>query len=394
MDPLKYLMTDDGLTITLDTRLDVTNTKRVEADIHALIGEYRAGTVILDCTELDFVSSAGLRMILRLKQSVNNTKLVNVNPIVYDVLQTTGFTELMEVQRAYRVISVRNCEMIGHGANGVVYRYDEDTIVKTFRNPDALPEIRRERELARTAFVLGVPTAISYDVVRLEDGGFGAVYELLDAKSYIKVLIDGERTLDELVNMSVELLRIIHSRQVRPESMPDMRVIALGWVDDVCELMTPGEYGKLRGLVEAVPQDMHMLHGDYHFKNNMLQGNESLLIDMDTLCHGYPIFELASMFNAYRGFLEVDPEEGQCFLGIPAETAAEIWEKSLRRYLNESDEASIRRVEQKAMLMGHLRIMRRAYRRKNTGLPLVQAMFENSRRRVLELLQVVDSLTI
>lgn len=393
MNPLKYLMTDEGLTITMDTRLDTTNTEQTEAYIQALIDEYQAGTVILDCTELNFVSSAGLRMILRLKQSINNTKLVNVNPNVYDVLQTTGFTELMEVQRIYRVISVKDCEKIGQGANGVVYRYDEDTVVKTFRNPDALPEIQRERELARTAFVLGVPTAISYDVVRLEDGGFGAVYELLDAKSYIKVLIDGERTLDELVNMSIGLLRLIHSRQVRPDSMPDMRVIALGWVDDVGALMTPGEFGKLRGLVEAVPQDMHMLHGDYHFKNIMLQGNESLLIDMDTLCHGYPIFELASMFNAYRGFLEVDPMESMRFLGIPAETAAEIWDKSLRRYLNEADEASIRVVEQKAMLMGHLRIMRRAYRRRNTGSPLMQAMFENSRRRVLELLQVVDSLT-
>lgn len=393
MSTLNNSIANDALTIALDGRVDSKNVKQVEADINKCVSVKPAGPIILDCQKLDLISSAGLRMILRLKQSIADTKLINVSPSVFDVLQTTGFTELMEVHRAYRVISVKNCEKIGQGSNGVVYHYDEDTIVKTYWNPDALPEIHRERELARTAFVLGVPTAISYDVVRLEDGGFGAVYELLDAKSYIKVLADGEKTLDELVDMSVDLLKLIHSREVKPETMPDMRELAMGWVEDVRALVTPEEYERLRELMEAVPQDMHMLHGDFHFKNIMLQNNESLLIDMDTLCYGHPIFELASMVNAYRCFSETDPEESMRFLGIPAETAIEIWDKSLQRYLSGADEAMIRAVEQKAMLIGHLRIMRRAYRRKLTDTPYGRKVYDHSRQRISELLRVVDSLT-
>jgi hypothetical protein len=199
--------------------------------------------------------------------------------------------------------------------------------------------------------------------------------------------------LDELVRMSVDLLRIIHSRQVKPETIPDMLTTAMRWVNDVRPLLTPGEFEKLKGLVEAVPQDMHLIHGDYHFKNIMLQDNESLLIDMDTLCYGHPIFELAAMFNAYRGFLETDPEESVRFLGIPAETAAEIWDKSLRLYMNGADEATIRAVEQKAMLFGHMRIMGRVLRKKLMDNPYDRGVCENSQRRVSELLPVVDSLT-
>ncbi len=393
MTLLNYRFDKDGLTIKLEGRVDSKNAKQIGTNIHELISAHPAEPVILDCENLELISSAGLRTVLRLKQSVSDIKLINVNSTVFDVLQTTGFTEIMDVQRAYRVFSVKDCEKIGQGANGVVYRYDEDTIVKTFRNPDSLPEIQRERELARTAFVLGVPTAISYDVVRLEDGSFGAVYELLDAKSYIKALVDGEKPLDELVSMSIDLLKFIHSRQVKPGTMPDMRSIALGWVGDVRTLTTPGEYEKLRELVEAVPRDMRMIHGDYHFKNIMLQGNESLLIDMDTLCHGHPVFELAAMVNAYRGFLETEPEESMRFLGIPAETAAEIWEKSLRLYLNGADEPTIRAVEQKAMLIGHMRIMGRVLRKNLMDNPFDRRVCENSHRRVSELLQVVDSLT-
>ena len=78
--------------------------------------------------------------------------------------------------------------MIGEGANGKVYRVDRDTIVKVYRKPDAIQEIQRERELARTAFVAGVPTAIPYDVVRIREGGYGSVFELLDATSFWRAI--------------------------------------------------------------------------------------------------------------------------------------------------------------------------------------------------------------
>ena len=123
--------------------------------------------------------------------------LVNVHQELYNILDMTGFTEMMDVHKAYRVLSVENCEVIGQGANGKVYRIDPDTIVKVYLNPDALPEIHRERELARLAFVAGVPTAIPYDVVRIQGGGYGSVFELLNATSFAKLLIRGEKTTDE-----------------------------------------------------------------------------------------------------------------------------------------------------------------------------------------------------
>ena len=56
----------------------------------------------------------------------------------------TGFAEMIEIRKAYRTVSVNGCEVIGAGANGKVYRIDPDTIIKVYRNPDALPEIRPE----------------------------------------------------------------------------------------------------------------------------------------------------------------------------------------------------------------------------------------------------------
>lgn len=50
--------------------------------------------------------------------------------------------------------------------------------------------------------------------------------------------------------------------------------------------MPKDRFEKLISLISAVPEDIHLMHGDYHVKNVMLQNGESLLIDMDTLCIG------------------------------------------------------------------------------------------------------------
>ena len=82
---------------------------------------------------------------------------------------------------------------------------------------------------------------------------------------------------------------------------------------------------KLRALIEAVPHDDHMVHGDYHTKNLELQGDEVLLIDMDTLAVGHPVFELASMFNAFIGFSELDHNIIKEFQGFDFETSQTFW---------------------------------------------------------------------
>ena len=393
MENISYQYENGQLNLALSGHVDSANASAVEAEIQGIMFAHPADSIVIDCTKLRYISSAGLRIILRIRKAVADTRLENVAADVYEIFDMTGFTEMMEIRKAYRTISVEGCEIIGQGANGKVYRIDPDTIVKVYLNPDALPEIHRERELARTAFVLGVPTAIPYDVVRIEGGGYGSVFELLNADSFAALLISGEKTVDEVANMSIDLLKLIHATVVKPDSMPDMRAVALDWAAFLRTYLPPEHANKLYDLVEAVPADNHMMHGDYHLKNVMLQNGESLLIDMDTLSHGHPVFELASMYNAYCGYSELDHSISQSFLGISHETAVEFWNKALRLYLGDADEQTVRSVEEKAMIIGYARIMRRRIRRNGYATPEGRAEIENAAKHLAELLPKVDTLT-
>lgn len=373
-------------------RIDSANAAQTESEIEALRASFPHEEAVLDAEELAYISSAGLRVILRLRKNEPSLKIVNVSGDVYDILEMTGFTEMLPVSKAYRRISVDGCEVIGQGANGKVYRIDPDTIVKVYMDPDSLPDIQRERELARRAFVLGIPTAIPYDVVKVGEG-YGSVFELLNARSFAKLIKAYPENLDEYIGLYVELLKKIHSTVVSPDDMPDMKAVALDWAEFLKPYLPADKAEKLIALVKNVPEDNHMMHGDYHIKNVMLQNGETLLIDMDTLCHGHPVFELASMFNAYIGFTELDHDVTEKFLGIPYETGLEIWRKSLPLYLGTEDEETINAVAEKAMLIGYVRLMRRSIRRSGASGEAYAAEIGVYKDHILRLLDKIDTLT-
>lgn len=354
--------TDNTLKITLDGRIDSTNAADVEKQLDDIVNENSFEELIIDAQKLEYISSAGLRIILRLKKNNSSLKIVNVSSDVYEIFEMTGFSEIMPIEKAYREFSVEGCEIIGQGANGKVYRIDPETIIKVYNNPDSLPDIKRERELARKAFVLGIPTAIPYDVVKVGDG-YGSVFELLNAKSFAKLIEEDPDNIDKYIGLYIDLLKKIHSTEVVDDEVPSMKEVAVGWAKDLVEYLPNGYGEKLVQIIENIPDSKHMMHGDYHIKNVMMQNGETLLIDMDTICTGEPVFELASMFNAYVGFGSIDASNVENFLGLSYDRTNYIWEKSLELYCEGKSEEEMQELKAKAEMIGYARIMRRTIRR-------------------------------
>ncbi len=379
------------MTIELKGRIDSNNASQTEKEILERLEGLDSEPVVLDAAELDYISSAGLRVLLRIRKSHGDMRIVNVCSEVYEILDMTGFTQMMSVEKAYRVVSVEGCEEIGRGANGTIYRIDQDNVVKVYNNADALADILHEREVAKLALILGIPTAISYDVVKVGES-YGSVFELLNARSFSKILAKEPEKMDWCVKEYVDMLKKIHGTLVPAGKLPDMKEKALTWARFMQDYL-PREAGeKLLKLVEAVPHDDHMIHGDYHTKNLELQNDEVLLIDMDTLAVGYPIFELASMFNSFVGYSEPDHETILKFQGFDFETGKTFWYKSLAAYLGTGCETKIREVEDKARIIGYTRMIRRSIRRRGLETETGRAEIAFWKQRLLTLLENTDTL--
>ena len=361
---ITYRVDKDILYIAMEGRIDASNASLAEEKIFSIKDANPGKHTVVDADALEYISSAGLRVILKLRKEEPKLAIINVSPDVYEVLDMTGFTDMVEVEKAYQRMSVDGCEFIAKGANGAVYRYDDETIVKTYFAKDALPEIKQERENARRAFVLGINTAIPYGIVRVGDG-YGTVTELLNATSVTKIIRKNPDDLSEAAKYYIDMLKSIHAIEVEDGKVPDMRETALEWADFVAPHIPEEQGKKLRALIEAVPKQNTLMHGDYHTNNIMVQNGEPLLIDMDTLCMGHPVFELGSMFNAFVGYSEHDHNNIMEFFGYSFETAGRFWNLSLKMYLGTEDEAVCQSVAEKAMIIGYTRMLRRAIRRPN-----------------------------
>ncbi|MCR5067625.1 MAG: anti-sigma factor antagonist [Erysipelotrichaceae bacterium] len=377
------------LIIGLNGRIDTSNSHEVEEAIRAILAKEPAEAIILNCEKLEYISSSGLRVLLRLHKEFGDIRIINASTEVYEIFDMTGFTEMMKIERAYKQLSVEGCSVIGEGAKGRVYRLDDETCVKVYFNPDSLEDIQRERELAKKALVMGVNTAIAYDVAKVGDS-YASVFELLNAKSFSWLIENDSEHIDDYIRMYVELLKGIHAIEAKPGELPDQKAEAMVWAQ-WCKDYFKNEVGdKIYELFEGIPENNHMIHGDFHTQNIMFQNGEVILIDMDTVAAGDPIYELGNIYQSFVAYNEVNHEHAMDFLGMTYEHTVYMWQKTLELYMETDDPKVLEEAENKAKIVAYTRLLRRTVRKDSEN----RALIANCEEKLKELVGKVDSLAL
>ena len=347
----------EGVVLFPEGHIDSGNAGELDRALQSAMRDHPGAPIILDLERLDYISSAGLRVLLAASRRLEAPlTLRNTSPEVYDIMEMTGFTSILNVERRLREMDVSGCEVIGRGAIGTVYRVDPDTIVKVYEVPDALEMIRNEQRRAKQAFLKGVPTAISYDAVRVGDR-YGSVFEMIDAKTLNDLLIARPESAGAIIRQYARVIRQVHDIEAEPGELPDCRDIFLEYLDAIGAALPPKLAGRLEELFRAMPADLHLIHGDFHMKNVMLSGGEPLLIDMDTLSTGNPVFDFAGIFVAYQAFNEDEPTNSEVFLGISREMCDRIWTETLEYCIGSTETPEGRARVDRIRIVGYVRFL-------------------------------------
>lgn len=88
----------DELTIAIDGRLDTTTAPQLEAELGGL-NAFK--TLVIDMEKLVYISSAGLRVLLKAQKIMNkqgNMVVKNVSDEIKDIFEVTGFDELLNIE--------------------------------------------------------------------------------------------------------------------------------------------------------------------------------------------------------------------------------------------------------------------------------------------------------
>ena len=366
------------LRISIAGKVDSNNAALVEKELMDIVHENANLPIVINAKELEYISSAGLRVILKLVKIDPELEIINVCNDVYEIFEMTGFTEMVTIKKAYREFSVDGCTIIGEGAKGIVYRYNDDTIIKVYKKDDCLPQIQRERELAKKAFILGIPTAISYDCVMVGDN-YGSVFELLDCKSLSQLIQADPDNIEKYAKGFADLLKQIHSTRVRSSDFSNGKSILTEWIDFSRNYLDEEITNKLSNMVRDLPERLTLIHGDYHTNNVMVQNGELLLIDMDTLCYGHPIIELGIVDFTYNTYNDIKRGNVEEFLGISHDQAKAVYKIFLKEYFETDDEDELKKYTDKIDLISYLRVIKHVSRRDCDKVKIDKAVSEIKR---------------
>lgn len=382
---MRFVHENDTLVIYLEGELNSYSADAIDQEIDEIIKKSSFKKLILDLEMLHYISSAGLRVILRLKHTYPDIQLINASLEVYDVFQMTGFTNMMDIKKALRKVNIDNLEVIGDGFFSTVYRLNKDTIVKIFNRTSDPEQIERELRLAKEAFVLGIPTAISFDVVQSGDK-LGVMFEMLDCISLKTAFITHKENYDEYVKKYASLLKKINTTECFNPVIPEIKKNYLDKIELTKPYLEDKYYQKAKRLIESIPDRKTFVHGDCHFKNIMVQNNDFLLIDMDTLSVGHPIFELAAIYCPYVAFNQDDPGNTMKFFGISESDATKLYNDLVNIYFGKDDKA----IKDKIKLLAYIHMV--WWNRVNE--PDNNKRLEGCRSRLYQLLDEYDDLDI
>ena len=341
------------LTIYLQGKLSSTNAQEVEDAIMQIINQNQGSKIEFNAQNLEYVSSAGLRVILKVFKSHKDLKITNVSRDVYEIFEMTGFSELMTIQKALREICVDDCEVIGTGGHCKVLRLNSDTIIKLLHPGTPLEDAERERDYAKKAFVMGLPTAIPFDVVKCGDS-IGLVFEMVNSDTFSAFLKKNPHRFEEFAVKYAKLMKQLHATKVNDGVLASTKQLYRDRIDNLSKLgyFTEQEIADLHRINNAFKDDYSIIHGDYHPKNVMVMDDELVLIDMADITYGNPLYDLGSMMLTH---VTVTGERKESITGLPSEMVDNLWKVFISVYLETTDAQKIELTMKKAGIFAMLK---------------------------------------
>jgi len=322
-----------ALTIHLPPRLDVSSVPEAEHQMNDIRARYPEGEVIFDASHLSFITVAGLRLLIKFKRQNGHVIMINANDQVYDYLVRHSVPYLIPVEKQIRHVSVNGCDLIGQGTNGKVYRLTDRTIVKDYFRDVPLERIKNQIDVARRAYALGMPTPTVFDIVRT-DTWYGIVYEFVDAKTVDGMIRENPTLAYDYAKGYVRLLKKAHGVHAPSAGLPEVKKRWLRKLENVRSLLSGEEYDLVVRALNSVPERDTFVHGDFHVGNVMYENGHYMMIDMDNVGIGHPVFDLSALFMSYLFIPTYQPDVTKQVFDMSAGEAMLLWHTLIEEYFH------------------------------------------------------------
>ncbi|MBO6108859.1 MAG: STAS domain-containing protein [Eubacterium sp.] len=332
---MEVTVKDNNVSVVLPERISEVNAGEVNEELNRVFSEHKGENYALDCAELEYISSSGLRAILNVQKKLHGHKVIlyNVSRAVNEILEMTGFDNIFSIYKRMKQISIEGKKAVSSGINGDLYRLEHDMMLKVYRRGISITDVENEREMSKKALVCGIPTAISFSTVKVGEDRYGIIFENIKGESIADIIKKDPTEWIELSYRWGRFVKSLHDISIEAGLLPSIKDRYRGWLDEIKDRAPMGEITSMRNLVDSAEGSNTFIHGDMNPCNVFLVDDEFLIMDMASCGYGHPIFDLQAIY-ASLVTIELDNEGyTEKTFGLDKKKCIGLWNTFLRGYL-------------------------------------------------------------
>lgn len=195
--------------------------------------------------------------------------------------------------------------IFGLGRTAEILSWDENQVLKLFRDGWSRSSVKREENVARTINEAGLPVPAVFGIVEV-DGRYGIIYERVDGQSMLDMLIAEPEKLELFASMFAKLHAQMHSLELT--GLPYQRQQLERKIHKAEPLAERRRNAALKALYE-LPDGNLLCHGDFHPDNILMSTRGPIIIDWNDATMGNPHADIArTLLLLQQGVPQHPPE--------------------------------------------------------------------------------------
>lgn len=96
---MKYELDNQKLKIYLEGEINSDNSEDAEKEINSILTKESFKSIVLDFEKMNYVSSAGIRIILKIKKQYDDLFLIKVPDMVFDIFDMVGLPNVIKIEK-------------------------------------------------------------------------------------------------------------------------------------------------------------------------------------------------------------------------------------------------------------------------------------------------------
>lgn len=181
--------------------------------------------------------------------------------------------------------------LIGKGMTAEVFEWEQDKVLKLYFHWVTDKWVEDEANIGKAIYQTGIQSPEVFDVIENEEGRKGIIFELIDGKSLLEILLNNPWRLFSFAGRMARIHYDIHSHSIdNLTSAKDKLTKVIANIS----ILTQDKINNIIGYLEGLPTGDSICHGDFHPDNILVRekGNE-VVIDWTNAYSGCPLSDVA-----------------------------------------------------------------------------------------------------